>query len=443
MRATGFLLALSLFAHAQDGDDGETSIEVAKPGDPAAEEEEEEEEAPAKAAPERKTPPPPGRRGQALFQDGAGKLRIELPDDWNAEPAEAKAPAVLAFDLELPGGGAARLAVERREEMGDPRAAPRRWGNKEKKKEIAYRPVPMFVEENGARRFAVAFRKFRGNGFLFSFDCAAEDFAAARPAFVAAALSFEADVARFPAIPDAYSLQPKGRFLFAVHPSVKGSIRTVQRLVAAQEKSFARVHGGLPSYDKEERPVVFVHSDRFEAKPLNEQAAEHEFVVDWTHGRLFAIQVPEDNRERAAGLCWATQGLCFLLQYGDSEPGWAYSGECAVAQGESYTTKPLPDLAHGMIQSFDNLRLETLDGLPALREKDEKEYSRQAFAYGCFFRAGPATYRKAYRGYLKEFRETGDPVAAWARHMEPLDQDDIRSAADRFIHRDLRPYHPK
>ena len=58
-----------------------------------------------------------------------------------------------------------------------------------------------------------------------------------------------------------------------------------------------------------------------------------------------------------------------------------------------------------------------------------------------FFHAGPSKYRKAFAGFLKDLRETGDWVEAQRVHLLSLDQDQM--AMKEFLLKRVKYTDPK
>ncbi len=80
----------------------------------------------------------------------------------------------------------------------------------------------------------------------------------------------------------------------------------------------------------------------------------------------------------------------------------------------------------------------TFEALAATRKIASQAYWKQCFAYVAMFHNGPANYRKAYRAFLAELRDTGDCEAATRKHLLPLDQARLQTAARAFANK-LRP----
>ena len=49
-----------------------------------------------------------------------------------------------------------------------------------------------------------------------------------------------------------------------------------------------------------------------------------------------------------------------------------------------------------------------------------------------FFHAGPPEYRKAYKKFLDELSDCGDPAIAMRKHLEPLGYDKLREECDKY-----------
>ncbi|MHC4818024.1 MAG: hypothetical protein ACYTF8_08210, partial [Planctomycetota bacterium] len=285
------------------------------------------------------------------------------------------------------------------------------------------------------------FRKIQGNPYYLLFDCGKEAFAAAQADVVAAMQSLKARVKRFPSIPKDYVLKTKGSFLFAVHPSVKRSLKGLQKILKAQEKRFKKDHGALPK--KKEHAVIFVHNNKNQAGDLLKQAgdAQTDFYVDVRHGRLFAVPVVAGTGEPAGIAAGAVQCFYFVLKYGDTRPIWAWEAEQYVARAAQMTGKALPNLHAGFANWIAETKVGRLDDLVKITEENKQDYGKLAFYYGCMFHAGK--YKKQYKKFMKEYGETYDWEAAFATHIEPIGYDALRAATEAFMYTKIKAVRPK
>lgn len=437
--AAALFLGLALGALGQDADDEETDIEINSAPEAGDEEADEPE----------KTPDRPARKGGGEFT--SGKFTIRMPEEWIVE--ERDSDSVFGFVVELPGTTSrAQLVVMQQETLGDPRRGPYHFrasaveNLKAKRTEIRSDPLPLllaYFEQSGEERVAAfAFRAIKGNGFFARLDCAPAAYDEAEKPFTRAVLAIEADLDRFPPIPESFETTKKGRFLWAVHPGVKGSIRFMQKIAAAQEKRFVKVHGKPPLPADGEEPVIYVLSDRMQAAPLFEVAAGRDFTVDVAGRRLFAEYLGEESETNVQGsFAGFVQRLLFVVRYGDARPDWLAQGEQSVAFAEYMTGKPLPYLHSGMIQGGQTLT--PIDELDKLRETNEAAWGPQLLYHVGLLRAGPGKYRRAYKDFLKEYLETHDWETALANRLGSLGYAELRDAAQHFMDRSLRPHEPK
>jgi len=398
-------------------------------------------------------PKPTRKRGKTpgtvLFT--ARIFEIELPEAW--EPKLIDAPKFeLGWEVKLPGSNVpAGLYLNREDQMGDPRSAPRQWresimknykGTEAKSLTL---PLPQLIVHYGeADQERIAhhvFRKIKGNPYYLLFDCGKEAFAAVQADIVTAMRSLKARGKRFPTIPKDYVQKTKGCFLFAVHPSVKRSLKGLKKILKAQEKRFKKYHGALPKTG--EPAVIFVHNTKRQAGDLLKQAGDSQtdFYVDLRHGRLFAVPVIANTGEPSGIAAGAVQSFFFLLKYGDTQPTWAWEAERYVARAEQMTGKALPNLHAGFANWIGETKVGRLDDLTAITEENKKDYGKRAFYYGCMFHAGK--YKKNFKRFLKEYGETYDWKAAFATHIEPIGYDALRAATEVFMYTKIKPVRPK
>ena len=338
--------------------------------------------------------------------------------------------------MRLPGSErSATLELVRDEDGRDPRAAPFRWNPPEGARiERLHAPVPHIVLRRGVdpadRVSVLAFRRIRGNPLRLSLLCDLRDFDDAYADFLEATATLEADLAFWPPVPDDYKTKKKGRYLIAVHPSVR-STREIERVLRDRERSFVKMHGKLPKPDRNAPVVIYVHSDKSQARAISEEAAGSRdgFYEDHRHGRLFVVTTGKDDRAGPYRLAYYIHGLLLRIQYGRFRPMWFFTGERSVAAAEQATGRALPYLSDGYTQWM-------IAPLRPLRELEEggkqapEDAQKQSFWYVALFRAGPTKFRKAYRDFLEECAETYDTAAAFERHLAPLGLDEIKSAAE-------------
>jgi hypothetical protein len=451
-----WLLALGSLAFAQDDDeDDDTEIEIGNEGDPVPEEQPEDKAKPTEPAKPRGAFPKrePGQKHKAVeWQDRKKVYTLRFPDDWVVTEVEASGKdGVLGLEIRLPGStGIARFDVLRFPTMGDPRGTPYYWQANDQATETLrlYRPVPRVVVTSpsgqGERVDAYAFRRIKGHPLALRLVCRKDDFDEATHAdFVDAALSLEAKLDPWPAIPEDYTIKSKGRYLLAAQPGVE-SVREIEKILVAQERRFAKLHGKLPKLPRGESTVVFVQSTKEAAGRFSKRAAErpNEAMFDTETMCLFTLPVPKHDLEKASSLAWHVEGMLHILKYGQANPAWACDGERFVASAEIRTTKSLPYLHAGYAQWQNALPLKPIPELEDFRKASWEQYQKQVLWYVGLFRAGPSKYRKAYKAFCKEYATTLDWKAAMKTHIEPLGYDDIRVAAEKFAV-EIRLFEPK
>ncbi|MHC4973257.1 MAG: hypothetical protein ACYTG3_13095 [Planctomycetota bacterium] len=434
------LFAGAVFAQDDEEDDG---IEIDSVPDA---EEPEDSSKPAKKPTQKR-----GKRpGTVLFT--ARMYQIELPEAW--EPKLIDAPKFeLAWNIKIPGSKlSASLALNRDDKMASARATPRHWREsalnnlKGTDAKLVALPLPQLIvyhpqgDQEAVTQYV--FRKIRGNPYYLLFRCGKETFAAAQPEIVAAMKSLKSTAKRFPSIPKDYVVKTKGCFLIAKHPSVKRSLKGLQKILKAQEKRFKKAHGALPKM-KEPAVVIFVHNTKRQAGDLLKEAekSQTDFYVDIRHGRLFAVPVTANMGDPAAYAAAAFQQLFILLKYGDTQPQWLWSGEALVARAAQATGKALPNLHAGFANWIGETKVGRLDDLAKITEENKKDYGKLAFYYSCMFHAGK--YKKQYKKFLKEYGETLDWQAAFANHLEPIGYGALKSATEDFMYTKIKAIQQK
>ncbi|MCZ6572195.1 MAG: hypothetical protein O7C98_03390 [Planctomycetota bacterium] len=403
-----------------------------------------------KAAPART----PGARVKKVWQQDKAKLfSFRVPEDWVVIPFDGN--RAFAAEVLLPGvTRRSTLSLEHHTEMPSPRVWPvrRREGTKDRysasRIEVGMRPLPFSyaaytTPDGDDRRLAEIFGKLMGHGFVLTLDCPEAAWDEARKDLMDAALSIRADLEPAPPPARKFKAKKKRRYLFLTHPSVKGSTAYMSTLILGQQKKFSKLHGKPSASDVPNQ--VYVLRDREDARPILERAADHsmDYFTDHVHGRMFVKYVAKGNEEGAGWLAGETQGLLFGIVYGTLEPRWVLYGEQAAARAEQLTGKKLPFLTAGMAAWREGLNLGPLDRLPEIQKSNWDSYARQSFFYVCFFHAGPSKYRKAYKQFLKEWRETGDGERAAEKHLRTLGLKKIQQAATKWVYQDLKALSPK
>jgi hypothetical protein len=430
-----WLVALSGLSWAQDDEkDGDSGIDV---GEAKAQE---------TSFPKRK---PGEKRAKVVVESKDKVYRLRLPDDWVVvEVAPDDKDTRLAFDLTLPGSKmSSRLELVRQEDSWDPRGIPfLSTGEEGDRIDRHVSPVPHIVirDEDTAR--VHAFLRRRGNPLELRLRCGVTDFdEGAHKDLVDAAASLTAELAAWPPLPAGYKMQRSGRYLFAVHPTVTNP-GAVKRILLAQERWFVKRHGRLPKAAYGWPVVVFVHHKMEQAAGLYWEAVgkTNRSLFDPRTYRLFTLPVRAKDDVHAGTLAITAQALCYMLKYGHHLPAWTTAGERIVAHLEVVTRKPLPYFDVDSRDWLGGVTIKRLDELDEkLRTSQWREYEKQAFWYVALFHAGPRQYRKAYKSFLEELARTHDPVAAQKHHIDPLDVEALKEAAQRFADAGVKYCVPK
>ena len=406
---------------AQDGGGCESEIEEGEAGDDP---EGDPEAAPSReqAKPKQEAPKKSGRPGATQVYESESKVyRIRLPEDWILSPREAD--VAIALEVQLPGSRSrSAITISVRDQMIDARSMPalnldsakQSWNASDARTRAL--PIPhieLRFPRDGEDWMAIrGFRKIRGNGIMFQLECPESVFERLRDPFLAAAQSFEADLEFHPRIPKTYKITKKGAVLYAQHPRVK-SIKDTVKLFRSVEKRFTKYHGKLPKSD-DEQPVVYVLRQMRDARSVLEVVADStsDQVTDWANVRLFTLPVVRSDLNKLGILTDSAHQVYFRLVYGSQAPFWARVADGGWARSDETTGKKLPFMQAGLAAWRQQTTIGRLDKLDALRGRgDGSAFYKQSFFYGCFFHGGPSKYRKAYKRFLKAWRETGNARA--------------------------------
>ncbi|MCZ6573359.1 MAG: hypothetical protein O7C98_09355 [Planctomycetota bacterium] len=413
------------------------------------------------AAPPREQPKPKqeprkksGRPGALqVYEDETKVYRIRLPEEWTVSPREGN--LAMALDIQLPGSRSrSSISVRVVDRMGDARSMP--VNNLDNSKQsfnatdarTRSSPVPhieLRYPRGGEDWMAIiSYRKIRGNGLVFQLECSDAVFERLRDPFLAAAQSFEADLELYPPIPKTYKIKKKGIVTYAQHPRVK-SIKDTLKLFSSVEKRFTRYHGKFPKSD-DEQPVVYILRQMRDARSVLEAVADstNDQFMDWANVRLFATPVIRSDLNKLGILTENAHQMYFRLVYGTQEPHWARTADGGWARSHETTGKKLPFMQDGLANWRQQTTIGRLDKLDSLRgQGDGSAFYKQSFFYGCFFHAGPSKYRKAYKQFLKAWRETGNGKRAAEKHLYSIGIEKIQQAATKWVHQDLKPLRVK
>ncbi|MFI5403397.1 MAG: hypothetical protein ACHQ1G_10700 [Planctomycetota bacterium] len=356
-----------------------------------------------------------------------------LPADWVLSEVEAP-NAELAWNVFLPGATEpAELLLVRDEGYVNSRSAPyyhkesQTW---EGETEVRPSPVPRLVVTRPGRDWMNTYMFFavRNNPYYFHLSCADEDFPQAEQDLIAGVQGLAADVAIWPPIPKGYETKQDGNWLIAKAPSATAPLAPLIQGLKEAEKRFQRQHGTLPKGDP---IVVLVQGSAPETKRIEPEAsgAADGFYADVRHRRVLAVPVAKEDLEQRGRLAEAAHGVLFVTRYGDTRPNWVWAGECAVANVEAVTGKPLPSIDEGFATWVSKLSLHTLDELEELRRTDLATYGLDSFFYVGMLHTGK--HKKAYGEFLEEFARTGDGVA-FERRFFGIGQEELRAATKEF-----------
>jgi hypothetical protein len=224
-------------------------------------------------------------------------------------------------------------------------------------------------------------------------------------------------------------------YIYQRHPSVsEADEKKLHRFVRKQEKLFARELAPVPR-PKENRPIIAVFSRRGDMGPIDHEAAADKSGThfDSLQRRIYTLRLSDEQEAPLAN----DLAYLFCMQAFGGEPDWFYQGESEVAYQHARTGgKPTTVTKY----RYDRLPWEgpRFDAVRTSRESDWEGFIKGSIGYTIFFHAGPSKYRKAYRNFLKDLRETGDWVEAERVHLLSLDQDRMAAAMKVFLEKRVR-----
>jgi hypothetical protein len=404
------------------------------------------------ASPGQRTTPFPAREPGKNVATVAIKSKVytlTLPEDWVL--AEEENPeAELVWEVLLPGSTKRATLELLREDVGDPRSSPyyqAEWtleDQPEARTEVKLEPCPRLVVSrsvNGSDRIeAYFYRSIRNNSYCFHLSCAAADFPQAEPDMLAAVGTFSAEVERWPPIPKGYGLSTHGAWLVACAPDVKAPTDPVLKTLKEQEQRFRRDHGALPTTDTPIVVLVLASKGAFWAVGPDSEGDETDVAGEPWKRRILVVPFAKDDVKRQGWLAFEAQQVLWTAKYGDIRPGWIYAGEAFAARAEIRAGKPLPDLAQEFTTWASGRTFHRVEELEKLGDTDADAYFKECFFYVAALREG--RYKKDYRAFLDDLSRTCDALGAYARHLAPIDQDDLRSSTQQFISTRAKPEKP-
>jgi len=433
-------LAVPIYSQDDDDDDDESSIEV-ESDEPDTEDEPEN----AEAKPTKKTTRPAGKGEWIRITRKDSPLSVSLIDTWPVSDFQAQKTG---WSCAVRHPGAARITamldVGLYDLPNDPRGLPSniRRGVRDNESITEFRigskvlPHIIYDRDRGEHIEVViqAFKQHRGRTIHIALSIDPTAFDTVYETFLKAAATAEVDLPPFPSAPENYKTSTKRGITYAVHPSVKGSLKHFQSVTQAAQKSFEKFHGKLPKIPRDAHaPITFIHSNQEQAGRIA-PGLEKEirpFVNEVTTLRFFATPVRADDNQGSHNLATAFGQFMLGRKYGSAVPRWALVGELNVAGVEYEIGKRLPWIPAGVAQWANGIQLPRLD---TYNPGNEDSVPRVCFYYVAFFHAGGSKYKKAYRAYLTDLATHYDPAAAAKRHLEPLGYDRIQSAATKFMH---------
>jgi hypothetical protein len=301
-------------------------------------------------------------------------------------------------------------------------------------------PVPHVVArfENGNQAVRT-FRYVNGRSYRLVTTCSPAEWPKLREDFLAAAARLE--VLKPAPWPD---LALKGR-----DNVIQGGVRfSFARGVSKAERAeiMACVAAMQATYTKQHTPLPWSEKDPF-LLAVNLTAEDHaEFLDGSSGGEVITLTPRRGLLSTPIGPRGTTHreffvGSLLLSMLDEHYPGfprpaheWLVRGEVSEARMRDTTKKPLPYVTRKFLDSNPtSKRFEEV--LPQFAEPG---FWGESHAYIALFRAGPEKYQQAYRAFLTEVRRTGDLAKAKQTHLLSLDQEELRSALEKFVKSTLR-----
>ncbi|MHC4940886.1 MAG: hypothetical protein ACYTHK_18240 [Planctomycetota bacterium] len=437
MRWMLMLLLLLGVVAAQEDEDSEIEIEEA--ADPA--------DGPAGDPPTKKkrgpSGPIPARAEGAKIQWGSFTssrkfLTLPVPRDWAIEETVVRDDR-LEFEVRYPGGKRAAVLDVRLIQGWSPPPAGLLLnylrGEIERKHDAELRTEPLLHVFGRQKDEWVALTtapRVRGNQFLMTLVVAVDEQKLVVPEYFAAVPRVDSGLPDYVQIPKNYKVKKKGWAQWAVHPSVGGDSRDAMKIVNDAEKRFTKFHGKAPK--SAGLPTIFLHRSHTQGvslhKPLGE--AKNSWDDD-SRGVRFFLRVVGNSPADRAGLACGVSSFLFARRYGTNVPEWARLGEFDLGSVLAYEGLKPPKIHRGFAAWEEGLHTPLLTELAEIPQGKQSEVQRrQGFFYVLFFHYGPSKYKKAYKKFLDELSECGDPAIAMRKHLEPLGYGKLQEECDKY-----------
>lgn len=394
----------------------------------------------ALAAPDDPAVPETRRFGSG---EAGQRIEIDLPREWKVDHLDdpgslmflrLRSPKVEDF-FGLSVARAPAIRNERGQAFADRGAT---------KDEVGLEPLPHLVMDRDVRgepvRSVRIYRVLHRLGFTVKMDCAPSAWPTLRDAAFRAAASLTSDFDEWPAKPQGYRESLRDGYEYLVNPAIKDKdVDALHAAVLEQEKRYAAQHGAVPKPSCNPIVVVVV-PDRPTAGAVSLTAtSQFGYAANWQEGRLFAVPLKKDDAPGRGELADRLAVIFHTQCYGTCQPLWLCDGERRVAAMEAIARKPLPMVPAEAATEF----AASLVPFQELVTTPPKNAVAQSASYVAFFRAGGELYRDAFSAFLQDVASTGDWEAAQRKHLFVLDQEKLRTGAQTFIAKELKPVKPK
>jgi hypothetical protein len=285
------------------------------------------------------------------------------------------------------------------------------------------------------------FRRVRGRGLQLSVYCARDEWAKVKPWVCRAFLDTRVAYPHWPAPVVGRKVQMSGGVGVSIGAGVDPKqIKIIHHCFAAVEKRLSGWHGP-PIRSATEPFVVHVNLTRDGHAAMTGAGDRFEISGGVRERRALTVPIgPRGSRTRASLVNEAAATYLGDL-YGVQNPYWMHVGERLLAKIADETGKDLPYVTTAFAASVGLLD-GTFADLAADRNIRRDRRDDHCIAYVALLRSGPSIYKKAYKAFLAELRQTCNSPAAVARHLLVLDQprmlEDVRALVKK-----LRPIEVK
>lgn len=265
------------------------------------------------------------------------------------------------------------------------------------------------------------YRRARGRGLHFSVYCQQGDWIKARPWVCKTLMDTRVHYPHWPTPAKNRKIKLQRGVGVSIGPGVeKAQLKIVQGCFKRVAKHLARFHG--PPIDSGKEPyVVFVNLSRDDHAAVTGEQAKFDIFGGPVSRRTLTTPIGPPGSVTRGNLVDDAVGQYLGDLYGVNHPEWLYMGEAYLARMAAETGKSLPFVTTRFTAGIGHLDGAFAD-LCAKRKIRKDRFAYHSAGYVALLRHGPSIYKKAYKAFLTELRQTCNAPAATAKHLLVLDQ---------------------